>query len=593
MIMLLMCAMPGAAFAGKPLHWEPLYEPGSGGAITSLCVSPFDHNRVLVGGDMLGIGLSEDRGEHWQATYGLTAYEIAAFTWHPAEKMTVWVATMMGPFVSTDGGRNWQSKRKGMPGVSWGGYSCPLEKIIFDPNNAKRLLAFGGSRRNWGGPADNAPWTIWESTNGGENWTKLSQIGSAGANVLSAAFAAKSSSIVYAAAEGAGVKKSTDGGKTWAEANAGLPNNDVRHLRVHPTNPNILWTVFHGSGVFKSTDGAKNWQPSNKGLSSSGFYALAVCESAPDTLLTCDVNFMGGTIFRSTDGGAIWKGESDATNFVKAYIAGPMWGLLEFDPNDPNTAFAGNTETIARTIDGGKSWTDTSSHQPNGKDGGWRGNGYSGLCTGQYRFSPFNPKHSAFVAMDNGNLWISLDGMKTWKWADNGIPKWGGVDDVAFTDAEGHYQVNPKSNSDLHVDTPAGKSSSACRVMTKDGSVTYAVSRDDHHQGKLYKQVNGGAWTQIRDQEELVAVAADPTDPNRVMFCTHDNPYHDVNRATGVWASDDGGKTWSQQNDGLGMLRGDLIVVNPHDTTQWIFGTNGRGYWVTTWPKGSALAALK
>ena len=336
-----------------------------------------------------------------------------------------------------------------------------------------------------------------------------------------------------------------------------------------------------------------------------------MCESAPDTLITCDINFMGGTIFRSTDGGATWKGESDITNFVRAYAAGPQWGQLEFDPNDPNTAFGGNTETIARTIDGGKTWTDTSSHQPNGKDGGWRGNGYSGLCCGAFRFNPQNPMHAIFMAADNGNFWQSRDGLQTWVWGGEGVPLWGGVQDFAFGDAAGNVMYlkieggtkkttnggktwEPTSDKvqfvgDLQVDTPAGKSASACRVTAQDGSVTYAVVRDKGAQGTLYKKINDGAWAETRKQEEMAAVAADPTDPNRVMFCTHDNPYHDVIRATGVWASDDGGKTWSQQNDGLGMLRGDVLVVNPHDTTQWIYGTNGRGYWITTWPKGGAL----
>ena len=182
-IMFLACVASGAAAAGKPLHWEPLCEPGSGGAITSLCVSPFDHNRVLVGGDMLGAGLSEDRGEHWQSTFGLTAYEISAFTWHPTEKMTVWAGSMMGPFVSTDGGRNWQSKRKGMPDIAWGSYSCPIEKILFDPNNSKRLLAIGGTRRYWINPDKNVPWTMWGSTDSGENWTRLPGISDKGVNV--------------------------------------------------------------------------------------------------------------------------------------------------------------------------------------------------------------------------------------------------------------------------------------------------------------------------------------------------------------------------------------------------------------------------
>ena len=606
--MLLVCPVSGAVLAGKALHWEPLHEPGSGGAITSLSVSPYDHNRVLVGGDMLGIGLSENCGDRWQAVFGLTAYEIGDFTWHPAEKNTVWVATMMGPFVSTDGGRNWQPKRNGMPPPSRSNYSCPLEKIIFDPNNAKRLLAFGGSRRLWRDPGNNAPWTIWESTDSGEKWTKLPKIGAKGVNVFSAAFAAGSSSVIYLAAHNEGVLKSTDGGKTWAEANAGLPHKKICRLRAHPAKPEVLWITLGKEGVFKSTDGAKSWEQSSQGLSHAGdYWALAVCENAPDTLLTCDFMHMGGTTFRSTDGGATWKGELDYRNFVRAYAAGPQWCQMEFDPRDPNTAFAGNTETVQQTIDGGKTWTDSTSHQPNGKGGGWRGNGYSGLCTGRFRFNPQNPKHSAFLAADNGNFWQSRDGLQTWVWGGKGIPQWGGVHDVAFSDAAGDVMYlkmdggtkkttdggktwEPTSDkvqfgADLQVETPAGKSHSACRVTTKDGSVMYAVVRKGA-QGTLYKQVNDGAWKAVREQEEMVAVAADPTDPNRVMFCTHCNPYRDVTGATGPWASDDGGQTWSQQIDGLGMLRGDLVVVNPHDTTQWIFGSNGRGYWVTTWPKG-------
>ncbi|MGD0089531.1 MAG: hypothetical protein ABSE73_06380 [Planctomycetota bacterium] len=41
------------------IRWEPLNEPGCGGWVTSLSVSPHDTRRVLVGGDMLGVGLSE------------------------------------------------------------------------------------------------------------------------------------------------------------------------------------------------------------------------------------------------------------------------------------------------------------------------------------------------------------------------------------------------------------------------------------------------------------------------------------------------------------------------------------------------------
>jgi len=43
-LVFLPCAVPGAAFAGKAPHWEPLCEPGSGGAITSLSANPTPPN---------------------------------------------------------------------------------------------------------------------------------------------------------------------------------------------------------------------------------------------------------------------------------------------------------------------------------------------------------------------------------------------------------------------------------------------------------------------------------------------------------------------------------------------------------------------
>ena len=46
-----------------PNGWRPVKEPGCGGWMTSVEVSPFDSKHILVGGDMLSIGLSHDRGE--------------------------------------------------------------------------------------------------------------------------------------------------------------------------------------------------------------------------------------------------------------------------------------------------------------------------------------------------------------------------------------------------------------------------------------------------------------------------------------------------------------------------------------------------
>ncbi|MBD3419127.1 MAG: hypothetical protein GF398_03310 [Chitinivibrionales bacterium] len=68
---------------------------------------------------MLGIGVSFDKGDSWQTTFGLPSWEIGDFAFHPTNPNIVWAATMSGPcksddapefgaiWESTDGGETW------------------------------------------------------------------------------------------------------------------------------------------------------------------------------------------------------------------------------------------------------------------------------------------------------------------------------------------------------------------------------------------------------------------------------------------------------------------------------------------------------
>jgi hypothetical protein len=63
---------------------------------------------------------------------------------------------------------------------------------------------------------------------------------------------------VFAAIEGQGVLKSTDGAATWTDVSAGL--EPVRALAIDPITPAVLYAATV-SGVFKSTDGGESWNP--------------------------------------------------------------------------------------------------------------------------------------------------------------------------------------------------------------------------------------------------------------------------------------------------------------------------------------------
>jgi hypothetical protein len=100
--------------------------------------------------------------------------------------------------------------------------------------------------------------------------------------------------------------------------------------------------------------------------------------------------------------------------------------------------------------------------------------------------------------------------------------------------------------------------------------------------GGLYRFATN-RWTQLRSDPYLRGVAVDPRNPRRLMAVSCDDPYHDVTFATGVWTSEDDGRTWRQQNLGLPHLRGMCVAVSPHDPDLWVVGTGGRGFFITRW----------
>ncbi|GAA0721755.1 hypothetical protein [Dokdonella soli] len=69
------------------------------------------------------------------------------------------------------------------------------------------------------------------------------------------------------------VRKSTDGGMTWADASNGLPDIPVNALVTDPIVPNAIWAGTD-AGVFLSTDGGTTWNPYNTGLPNVPVYDL-------------------------------------------------------------------------------------------------------------------------------------------------------------------------------------------------------------------------------------------------------------------------------------------------------------------------------
>jgi photosystem II stability/assembly factor-like uncharacterized protein len=184
--------------------------------------------------------------------------------------------------------------------------------------------------------------------------------------------------VVYASALGGSrgaVIKSTDGGRTWSAADAGLtvpPGYDTPHqlrvdaLAIDPRSPNVLYAGT-ALGVFKSSDGAETWKRASNGIKpigdplehrlAEGFvYAIAI-----DPLRTSTVYAAGGS--RSPTGG-MWKSTNRGANWKR--VLGDWAVDVGIDPRRPETVYAGVMGppmpirgAILKTVDGGGSWRAT------------------------------------------------------------------------------------------------------------------------------------------------------------------------------------------------------------------------------------------
>jgi photosystem II stability/assembly factor-like uncharacterized protein len=166
------------------------------------------------------------------------------------------------------------------------------------------------------------------------------------ANVYCIDIAASNSAVLYCGTEGGGVFKTTDKGLHWTWASLGQTFTTIHAIKIHPTNPNI---VFAGDGqrIYKTTDGGLNWatvySPGSLGVND-------ICINANNTdiiLAACDLG-----LYRSIDAGSSW---SQVYNQA-------CWDL-ELKPGNANVVYLLKNNPIAkrceffRSIDMGMSFT--------------------------------------------------------------------------------------------------------------------------------------------------------------------------------------------------------------------------------------------
>jgi len=207
--------------------------------------------------------------------------------------------------------------------------------------------------------AGTRPAALFRSEDGGRSWRRL-EVGLPETcravllpRVTQIVFDSEDRDLVLAGLEIGGVWRSSDGGKTFAEASAGMASDDVHGLAIlHNGNRTLFATT--NKGLHVSHDDGASWtlQP----LDSPWQYTRSIVPRADRSGVLFLTNGDGppgstGRLLRSRDRGAHWE---DAQ--LPGEILSTPW-CVATDPADPSLLFASTSlGQVFYSKDGGESW---------------------------------------------------------------------------------------------------------------------------------------------------------------------------------------------------------------------------------------------
>jgi photosystem II stability/assembly factor-like uncharacterized protein len=337
-----------------------------------------------------------------------------------------------------------------LPLQSQGAPAAPLRPLLLDssllagyrwrnigPDRGGRSIAVSGVK----GRPDEAYFGatgggLWKTTDGGENWSPVTDGQIRSASVGAVAVSETNPDIVYIGTgetcirgnimPGDGVYRSTDGGKTWT--NVGFAeSHGIAKIRIHPTDPQIVFVASFGKygapsterGLFKSTDGGQTWRRVLYRDDKTGAVDISIDRNNPHVIYAAlweayrkeyqmSSGGPGSGLFKSTDGGETWT-ELTRNPGMPAGLVGRI-GVSVSGAN-PNRVYAlveNDNGGLYRSEDAGATWALINDQRSIRQRAFY------------YTHVFADPKNADVVYMQNTTMFRSSDGGKTMTSVNNG-----------------------------------------------------------------------------------------------------------------------------------------------------------------------------
>lgn len=178
------------------------------------------------------------------------------------------------------------------------GRNCFLPPYLIDPANPDRMLY--------------ATERLFQSLDGGSNWSPLSADLTDGAGAIRAIAIAPSDPIhVYAATNDGNVLASTDAGATFTlirDNNPGWPRV-TREIEIHPTDPRTMYLAvasFNADQVLRTTDGGQSFEPLDGDLPDVPVNVIAVDPRGANGRIPVLYAGADDGLYRSVNAGVNW-----------------------------------------------------------------------------------------------------------------------------------------------------------------------------------------------------------------------------------------------------------------------------------------------
>ena len=568
-----------------------------------IVVHPTNPDEVIVAGlghpygpnEERGVFVSRNGGKTWEKTLYINSNTGAIqVEYDPQNPKIIWAVmwehregpwenarfagTHSGLYKSSDGGKTWKPKTKGLPTAAEG---LGRIGVTLFPGNSKIMYATVDARTNGG---------IYKSTDGGESWTQTStdrRVWGRGDDFAEIEVHPKNPDVVFAG--NVASYKSIDGGKNWYSLKGAPGGDDYHRIWINPLHPDIM--IFAADqGATITVNGGKTWsswynQPTAQiyhvttdnqfpywvygGQQESGAIGTAsrgdggqisfrdwigvgadeYAYVAPDPL-NPDIIYGGRVTKFNRKTGQVQNVAPEALRSGKYRILRTM--PLLFHPADP-TMLLFATNVLWKTHNGGQDWTVISPDltkttveltesigdfgTPEMKNMPPKGVIYSVSASAL-------DKNLIWAGTDDGLVHVTRDGGQTWQ--NVTPPALGAWDKVSQLDA-GHF--DPQT------------AYMAINAIRKDDMQPYICKTHD----------GGASWTLIvkgmHTMGPVNVVREDPLQPGLLFAGTEREVYFSV---------DDGANWQSLRNNMPATSIRDLVIKD----NDLVVGTHGRSIWI-------------